>query len=78
MSLKDFNQNNQLQIDAISGPERMDKTALPGKLKLWCLQYGLLPCLMWPLTVLEVPHHQSQDAQEKHHLKKWLGLTLPQ
>ena len=28
-----------------------DKTFLTGKLKLWCLQFGLLSCVSWPLTV---------------------------
>ena len=30
------------------------KTLLPGKRKLWCLEFGLLPRLRWPLTVYEV------------------------
>ena len=31
-----------------------DKTFLPGKLKLWCLLFGLLRRMWWPFTVCEV------------------------
>ncbi|CAM4720493.1 unnamed protein product [Leuciscus chuanchicus] len=54
-SLKDAEQCDQLREETIKGLVSIDKTSLPGKLKLWCLQFGLLPRLMWPLTVYEVP-----------------------
>ena len=38
-------------INAIS---TIEKTFLPGKLKLWCLQFGVSPCIRWPLIVYEV------------------------
>lgn len=31
--------------------ENIEKSRLPGKLKPWCLHFGLLPQLMLPLTV---------------------------
>lgn len=36
------------------GLRSIDKCGLPGKLKAWCFQFGLLPRLMWPLQVYEV------------------------
>ena len=36
------------------GLKAIDECGLPGKLKLWCLQFGLMPGLMWPMTVYEV------------------------
>lgn len=45
-SLKDGEQNNKLREETIKGLNTIDKILLPGKLKLWCLQFGLLPCLM--------------------------------
>ena len=45
-SLKDSDQSDQLREEAIKGLVSIDKTLLPGKLKLWCLQFGLLPRLM--------------------------------
>lgn len=54
-SLKDKEQVQQLRQEIVNGLNNIDKTLLPGKLKLWCLQFGLLPRTMWPLTVYEVP-----------------------
>lgn len=36
--------------DTISGLASINKSFLPGRLKLWCLQFDLLPPLKWPLT----------------------------
>lgn len=50
-SLKDSDQRDQLKEETIKGLTSIDKTSLPGKLKLWCLQFGLFPRLMWSLTI---------------------------
>ncbi len=50
-SLKDSDQSDQLREETIKGLDSINNTLIPGKLKLWCLQFGLFPCLMWPLTV---------------------------
>ncbi|CAJ1074008.1 hypothetical protein D4764_02G0002730, partial [Xyrichtys novacula] len=52
--LKDSKQLEQLKLDTIHGLKQINSTALPGKLKLWCLQFGLLPRLMWPISIYEV------------------------
>lgn len=38
------------------GMETINTTALLGKLKLWCIQFGLLPCLSLPLMLYEAPY----------------------
>lgn len=43
----------------------INKTFLPGKLKLWCLHFGILPRLIWPLTVYEILSQQSGKAKKK-------------
>lgn len=52
-------QVDQLRQETICGLESMHKTMLPGRLKLWCLLFGLIPRLiprlMWPLIIYEVP-----------------------
>ncbi|KAI2655433.1 hypothetical protein H4Q32_017833 [Labeo rohita] len=50
--LKDTQQIEQLRRDLANGLKQMNNTGLPGKLKLWCYQFGLLPRLLWPLTIL--------------------------
>ena len=51
--LKDSDQAHELRQDLIKGLEVIDKFMLPGKLKIWCLQFGLLPRIMWPLTIYD-------------------------
>lgn len=33
----------------------VDKSGLPGKFKAWIYQHGILPRLLWPLFVYDVP-----------------------
>ncbi|KAK2864561.1 hypothetical protein Q7C36_003715 [Tachysurus vachellii] len=47
-----------LRKEVASGLENIDRTLLPGKLKFWCMQYGLLPRLLY----------------WKGYERKWLGL----
>lgn len=49
--LKDPEQFEQLKKETIAHIACINKTLLPGKLKLWCFQFVKLPRLMWPLTV---------------------------
>ncbi len=75
-TLKDSEQVDQLGQDTMSGLESINKTMLPGRLKLWCLQFGLLPRLMWPLTIYEVPISKVEKLERvvSSFAKKWLGL----
>ena len=54
-SLRDKDQVQQISQDITNSLENINNTLLPGKLKLLCLQFGLLPRVMWPLTIYEVP-----------------------
>lgn len=53
-SLSDKDQVRQIRQDIINGLENINMTPLPWKLKLWCMQFGLLPQLLWP-QIYEVP-----------------------
>ncbi len=74
--LKDAGQVEQLKQDTISGLKQINSTALPGKLKLWCLQFGLLPHLMWPISMYEVTlsHANRLERLVNVQVRKWLGL----
>ena len=65
-------------LDAGTMPtsESIDMSLLPGRLKLWCLQFGLLPRLMWPLTTYEVPTSKVVKLERllSSFAKNWLGL----
>ncbi|XP_062888558.1 uncharacterized protein LOC134337458 [Mobula hypostoma] len=75
--LKDTEQFKQLKKDTITYIARINKTWLPGKLKLWCFQFGILPRLMWPLTVYEIPISKVEKLERmiSTHVEQWLGLT---
>ncbi len=75
-SLKDKDQVQQLHKDISSGLQAIDKTQLPGKLKTWCLQFGLLARVMWPLAVYEVPISTVEKLERgvTGYIRKWLGV----
>ncbi|RXN25999.1 hypothetical protein ROHU_005724 [Labeo rohita] len=74
--LKDTQQIEQLRRDLANGLKQMNNTGLPGKLKLWCYQFGLLPRLLWPLTMYEVSlsHVNQLERLVNTQVRKWLGL----
>ena len=59
------------------GLNAIDECDLPGKLKLWCLQFGLMPRLMWLLTVYEVvmSHVEHMQQHSSIFIRKWLGVS---
>ncbi|ONI45671.1 hypothetical protein AN642_00195 [Epulopiscium sp. SCG-B10WGA-EpuloA2] len=61
--LSDGEQVVQFRKDVVEGLDRIDKSGLPGKLKLWCLQFGLFPRLMWPLSVYEIPLSAAEKME---------------
>lgn len=73
--LKDVKQVEQLKQDTISGLRNINNTSLPGKLKLWCFQFGL-PRLMWPISIYEVTlsHANRLERLVNAQVRKWLGL----
>ena len=66
----------QFRKDVAEGLDRIDKSGLPGKLKLWCLQFGLFPRLMWPLSVYEIPLSVAEKMERlvSFYIRKWLGV----
>lgn len=75
-SLKDKEQVQQLRQEIVNGLENINQTLLPGKLKLWCLQFGLLHRTMWPLTVYAAPITtvEKMELTITSYAKKLLGV----
>ena len=46
---------------------------------LWCLQFGLFPRLMWPLSVYEIPLSVAEKMERlvSFYIRKWLGVSRP-
>ncbi|RXN38269.1 reverse transcriptase [Labeo rohita] len=75
-SLKDSAAIKQTKRDLTIWLTAIDKSGLPGKFKAWIYQHGVLPRLLWPLSVYEVPT-STVEALEKsisQFLRRWLGL----
>ena len=53
----------------------IDKTFLPVQLKLWYLQFGLLPSVRWSMTVYEVAISEVEKFERimNKPARKWLA-----
>ena len=75
-TLKDCNnvRNTTQQLD--KWLETVDKCDLPGKYKVWCYQYGILPRALWPLMVYDFPLSavERMEKRTSSKLRKWLGV----
>ena len=75
--LRDTKRAKKIAKQVTEGLESIEKCGLPGKLKLWCLQYGLMPRIMWPLTVYDVAitHVEARERRLNKYMKRWLGVA---
>ncbi|XP_063050368.1 uncharacterized protein LOC134445223 [Engraulis encrasicolus] len=54
----------------------VDRSGLPGKFKAWIYQHGILPRLLWPLLMYQVPVTTVETLERNisQFLRRWLGL----
>ena len=71
--LTDRHQGTEVQKVALKSLESIDKTCLPGKMKTWCYQHGLLPSLLWPLQIA-LSHFEWIQQYSNKCQHKWLGV----
>ena len=74
-----MNENDQIDsaVEAVKEDlKKVGKCKLPGRYKAWILQHMLLPRMMWPFTIYNVPESRIEEIQAciTRKLKKWLGL----
>ncbi|XP_023815255.1 uncharacterized protein LOC111948071 [Oryzias latipes] len=74
--LSDNHMPATIMLQLRDGLERIDKSHLPGKFKVWCYQFILYPRLMWPLKLCEITSSTvaKMDAKANNFIRKWLGL----
>ena len=74
--MKDTKQVQEVKDQMEDGLKSIDDSGLPGKLRIWCLQYGPKPRLMWPLTVDEIAmsHMEHMEQGISVYLCKWLSV----
>ena len=75
-NLSDRGQGVEIFKEATDSLKEIDHAKLPGKFKLWCLQFGLYPRLLWPLMMYEVAVSRVEMIEKKcrAYTRKWLGL----
>ena len=75
-NLSDRHRGVRISNDLTKWLVGVDKTLLPGKAKVWCCQFGVLPRLLWQLLVYEVAVTRVERMQQSVNLyyRKWLGV----
>ena len=75
-SLQDKDNVRKLEVQVEEGLKKIDRSKLPGKFKAWLYQHALLPRILWPLMLYEVPLStvESLERITSRHLRKWLGV----
>lgn len=75
-SLKDSSSVQATCQELGSWLQAVDRSGLSGKFKAWIYQHGILPRILWPLLVYEVPISTVESLERKVSscLRKWLGL----
>ena len=75
-SLKDFGQVQETVSQLKNWFIVLDKTTLPGKLKVWCYQFGIVPRLNWPFALYDFPLTvvERMERTASKYLRKWLGV----
>ena len=61
---------------ATKGLLAINRCGLQGKLKVWCLQFMLIPKLLWPLLVYEICSTTAEaiEAKINKFTRRWLGV----
>ncbi|KAK0143400.1 hypothetical protein N1851_018471 [Merluccius polli] len=74
--LNDKESVKEMLIEAEIWMPSLEKSGLPGKYKAWGYQHGVLPRLLWPLLVYEVPATTVEGLERKMntYLRRWLGV----
>ena len=75
-SLNDHEQIEEVMKELKMNLKKIGRCRVPGRYKAWMVQHMLLPRLMWPLTIYNVPETKVNDMQRliTASLKRWLGL----
>ena len=72
-SLKDTAAKQKTIKDLEEWLTKIDKSGLPGRFKAWLFQHAILPRILWPLLVYDIPITTVFRAISNR-LRRWLGL----
>lgn len=75
-TLKDKNASKDTEEMLSNGLGAIRKSGLIGKFMIWCLQFMLIPKLLWPLLIYDIPVStvERMEAKINKFTRKWLGV----
>ena len=75
-TLNEQEQAREVFAELKQGLRKIEKEVIPGRYKAWMFQHMLLPRIMWPLTIYNIPESKVEEMQIQitGHLKRWLGF----
>ena len=75
-SLKDTAVKQMTIKDLEEWLTKIDKSGLPGRFKAWLFQHAVLPRILWPLLVYDIPITtvESLERAISNRSRRWLGL----
>ena len=75
-TLKDTQRAKETKQMSEEGLETIDQCGLPGKYKVWCLQFMLIPKLLWPLMIYDICTSivEAMESKINKFTRKWLGV----
>ena len=75
-SLKDTAAKQKTIKDLEEWLTKIDKSGLPGRFKAWLFQHAVLPRILWPFLVYDIPITtvESLERAISNRLRRWLGL----
>ena len=75
-SLKDTAAKQKTVKDLEEWLTKIDKSGLPGRFKAWLFQHAVLPRILWPLLVYDIPITTVESLEKaiSNRLRRWLGL----
>ena len=55
---------------------RIDQCGSPGKLKIWCLKFELMPIILWLLMVynIAIGYVERREVLLSGFVRKWFGV----
>ncbi|GFO26356.1 polyprotein [Plakobranchus ocellatus] len=74
--MKDTRRGAEILELASESLQTINKCGLQGKFKIWCLQFMLIPKLLWPLLVYDICSStvEAIEAITYKYTRKWLGV----
>lgn len=74
--VSDRARGKEFEKEVEDGLEKIDRSWLRGKWKCWCYHHVLLPKLLWPLLVYEIPLSKVEAMEKRINsfVRKWLGV----